>query len=147
MNKNRCGHCKKLKPTYEDVATAFANEKNVVIAKVDATEEKDIASRYEVRGYPTLKWFGRGADTEVEDYEEGRRLDDFVNFINKNAGTKRNPDGSLALSAGRVPDLDILANTFYTDEKSRDSIKEKLQTTCTENFSELSLFFLYEFKT
>eukprot|EP00833_Pecoramyces_ruminatium_P001367 jgi/Orpsp1_1/1175399/evm.model.c7180000053702.1 len=32
-----CGHCKKLKPTYEKVAQTFHKEKNIIIARVDAT--------------------------------------------------------------------------------------------------------------
>lgn len=40
-----CGHCKSLAPKYEQLAKAFAGESEVVIAKVDATEEQDLASR------------------------------------------------------------------------------------------------------
>jgi protein disulfide-isomerase A6 len=29
----------------------------VVIAKVDADKERDLGERFEVKGFPTLKWF------------------------------------------------------------------------------------------
>ena len=53
-----CGHCKKLAPTYERVATYFAEAKRgsgVNVAKIDATEHPGLAGRFDVKGYPTLR--------------------------------------------------------------------------------------------
>jgi hypothetical protein len=52
------GHCKKLTPEYAGAAAVLA-EKNPprYLAKVDATENKDLAERFEVKGFPTLLWF------------------------------------------------------------------------------------------
>lgn len=89
-----CGHCKKLAPIYEQLSEAFESEPNVVIAKVDATENTALAGTYDVKGYPTLKFFPRGS-TEAVDYSQGRTLDAFVQFINEEAGTRRKSDGTL----------------------------------------------------
>jgi protein disulfide-isomerase A6 len=102
-----CGHCKKLAPTYEEVAGVFAGEDNVLIAKVDATAHAELASRYGVKGYPTIKYFAPGAD-DPEDYAEGRDKQSFVDFINEQAGTHRTADGGLATTAGRVKELDVI---------------------------------------
>lgn len=46
-------------------------------------------------GFPTIKWFPK-EDKTGKDYEGGRDLSSFVEYINKEAGTARNDDGSLS---------------------------------------------------
>ena len=50
-----CGHCKKLIPTWEQLAKDLENEP-IVIAKIDATAN-DLDSKYGVRSFPTLLYF------------------------------------------------------------------------------------------
>ncbi|TRM64680.1 thioredoxin-like protein [Schizophyllum amplum] len=81
-----CGHCKKLAPTYEEVADAFSRSKDVFVAKVDADAHKSLGSKYGVTGFPTLKWFN--GDGEAEPYESGRDLTSLVSFIETKSGVK-----------------------------------------------------------
>jgi protein disulfide-isomerase A6 len=81
-----CGHCKNLAPTYETVATSFKKASNVVVAKVDADAHKELGNKYNVNGFPTIKYFAKGS-TDEEDYGGGRSEDDFAQFLNDKAGT------------------------------------------------------------
>ena len=108
-----CGHCKQLAPTYEQVAGAFEQEDSVVIAKVDATEEGDLASKYGVSGYPTLKYFPAGKKDAV-DYKGGRSLKNFVDYINDQAGTRRKEDGTLARAVCLRTIYNILISIFHS---------------------------------
>ncbi|ORY46974.1 disulfide isomerase, partial [Rhizoclosmatium globosum] len=99
-----CGHCKNLAPTYEKVARAFSTESNCIVANVDATVNKDVAEKYEVKGYPTIKFFPAGSTTP-ETYEQGRDEKDFIEFLNAKCGTDRVPGGSLGAKAGLIKAL------------------------------------------
>lgn len=106
-----CGHCKALAPTYEKVAAAFKSEEDVVIANLDADKYKDLGEKYGVSGFPTLKFFPKN-NKDGEEYDGGRDLDDFVNFINEKCGTSRDAKGQLTSKAGIVASLDTLVKEF-----------------------------------
>ena len=53
LTVHRCGHCKALTPEYEKLAKAMKGL--LCVAAVDADEHKGIASKYGVKGFPTIK--------------------------------------------------------------------------------------------
>ena len=54
-----CGHCQALAPEYAAAATELKGE-DVILAKVDATEENELAQQYDVQGFPTVHFFVDG---------------------------------------------------------------------------------------
>ncbi|XP_071734861.1 protein disulfide isomerase-like 1-4 [Rutidosis leptorrhynchoides] len=77
-----CGHCKALAPEYAAAATDLIDE-NVVLAKVDAQEESEVAETYEVQGFPTILFFVDGVH---KPYLGQRTKDAIVNWIKKKTG-------------------------------------------------------------
>ena len=77
-----CGHCKALKPTWEKLGPRMA-ELGIIIGQVDCTEHTDIAARYAIRGFPTIKLFRRG---RAIDYEGMRDADSIVAWAQKASG-------------------------------------------------------------
>lgn len=76
-----CGHCKALQPEYEKAAEMLKSaELDVLVAKVDATEETELASAHSVSGYPTLKFRKNGSWIN---YNGERTADAIVNWIKK----------------------------------------------------------------
>ncbi|GMR42615.1 hypothetical protein PMAYCL1PPCAC_12810 [Pristionchus mayeri] len=70
-----CGHCKNLAPEYEKAA----NKLSTPLAKVDCTVETEICKRYDVKGYPTLKFWKEGG--EPIDYDGGRDEQGIIDWI------------------------------------------------------------------
>eukprot|EP01056_Protomagalhaensia_sp_Gyna25_P001889 Protomagalhaensia_sp_Gyna_25__1888@NODE_1_length_10645_cov_612_087781_g0_i0_p3_GENE_NODE_1_length_10645_cov_612_087781_g0_i0NODE_1_length_10645_cov_612_087781_g0_i0_p3_ORF_typecomplete_len476_score117_18Thioredoxin/PF00085_20/4_1e34Thioredoxin/PF00085_20/15Thioredoxin/PF00085_20/5e26Thioredoxin_6/PF13848_6/0_046Thioredoxin_6/PF13848_6/7_8e10Thioredoxin_6/PF13848_6/2_7e20Thioredoxin_6/PF13848_6/19Thioredoxin_6/PF13848_6/0_0076Calsequestrin/PF01216_17/8_1e20Calsequestrin/PF01216_17/2_6e02Thioredox len=77
-----CGHCKKLAPEYEAAAEVLKAE-NIPLAKVDATEEKELAEKFEIRGFPTMYFFRNG---EPEEYDGGRTKETIVQWVKSMTG-------------------------------------------------------------
>ncbi|KAI1291814.1 Protein disulfide-isomerase 2 [Halotydeus destructor] len=79
-----CGHCKALAPEYAKAATQLAEKgAEALLGKVDATEQAELAEKFEIRGYPTLKFFRNG---KAVDYNGGRSADDILKWIEKKTG-------------------------------------------------------------
>ncbi|XP_077829460.1 protein disulfide-isomerase isoform X2 [Macaca mulatta] len=122
-----CGHCKALAPEYAKAAGKLKAEGSEIrLAKVDATEESDLAQQYGVRGYPTIKFFRNGDTASPKEYTAGREADDIVNWLKKRTGPAATtlPDGAAAESLVESSEVAVIG--FFKDVES-DSAKQFLQ--------------------
>ncbi|XP_049873843.1 protein disulfide-isomerase A6 homolog [Pectinophora gossypiella] len=73
-----CGHCKNLEPHWAKAATELKGK--IKVGALDATVHSSTASRYQVQGYPTIKFFpaGKKSSDSAEDYNGGRTSSDIV---------------------------------------------------------------------
>ena len=73
------------------------------MANIDADDKKnkDLAQKYGVAGFPTIKFFAKGS-SEPEAYEGGRTEADFVKFLNEKCGTHRAVGGGLTDQVSRA---------------------------------------------
>ncbi|KIY49249.1 disulfide isomerase [Fistulina hepatica ATCC 64428] len=81
-----CGHCKRLKPTWDELGKTFAPFKNTLtIAKMEA-QENDLPPSvpFRVSGFPTLKFKPAGTRDFI-DYDGDRSLESLVEFVNQHS--------------------------------------------------------------
>lgn len=97
-----CGHCKSLAPEWAKAATALKGK--VKVAAVDATVHTIIASKYGIRGYPSIKVFAAGAKdpNAIEDYDGGRTAADIIAWATDKAAESIPPPEVLELTSNAV---------------------------------------------
>lgn len=70
---------KQLAPEYERAASMLDD---VALAKVDAEQNRELASRFEIRGYPTLKFFREG---KARAYDGKRSAEEIILWVREYA--------------------------------------------------------------
>jgi len=121
-----CGHCKALAPEYEKAAQAIEADAdiNAKLGKVDATIEKDLATRYGVKGFPTLKFFNGDADAPI-DYSGGRTEPTIIQWLR----TRSMPAVTMLDSAEGVTEFKkkasvVLVGLFEADGDAAKALAE-----------------------
>merc|ERR1712113_1086586 len=73
----------------------FKDSPTSLIADVDCTTEgKDLCSKHDVRGYPSIKY---GDPGDLKDYQGGRTYSDLKKFADENLGPSCGPGENLDL--------------------------------------------------
>jgi len=99
-----CGHCKALAPEYDAASLSLEGKNAGVLAKVDCTVERDLCSRFDVQGFPTIKLF-RNDGSDPSEYDGARKAEAITKFM-----IKQN-----APAVTELADAEALKN-FATDE-------------------------------
>jgi len=84
-----CGHCKKLAPEWASAASTLKGKAK--LGAVDATQFPDLAQRYGIKGYPTIKYFPAGPKLDAEEYNGGRTAGDIVQWVEAKAESFAEP--------------------------------------------------------
>jgi len=90
-----------IEPAWKAAAGAFEDAQDIIVAKIDAEAHPATAGRYDVKGFPTLKYFHQGS-TQPTDYKKGRSADEIVTFLNDQNGMTR----AVAVEPSDVVNLD-----------------------------------------
>ncbi|KAJ3356364.1 protein disulfide-isomerase precursor [Allomyces javanicus] len=127
-----CGHCKRLAPTWDQLGEFFADKPDVIIAKMDATEN-DVppATPFRIEGFPTLKLF-RAKDNVIVDYDGDRTFEDLVQFVKTHAvnndfvvestADKKDEDAAQDEAEAETPKAD---EAEKKDEAKKEAKKEE----------------------
>ena len=74
-----CGHCKTLAPLFDEAARQLSNNPNIVLAKIDSTENE--VAGLDIQGFPTLKFWGKDKSVEPIEYNGGRDVEGIIQWL------------------------------------------------------------------
>jgi len=76
-----CGFCQKLAPVWDELALELAaKNSDVIVVKVDCTDDAILCAQHDVRSYPTLIFID--ADGSMYKFEKGERdLHGLLDFV------------------------------------------------------------------
>merc|ERR1711962_253057 len=97
-----CGHCQRLAPEWKKAATELKGK--VKVAALDATVHTVTAGRFNVRGYPTIKWFAAGAKSydSAGEYDGGRTSSDIIAWALDKHAENIDPPEIVELTSNQV---------------------------------------------
>jgi thioredoxin-like negative regulator of GroEL len=129
-----------MKPDWDKLGDEFADSKSVLIGDVDCTVEKALCSKYDVKGFPTIKTFIDGSE---EAYEGGRDYDSLKTFADENLGPSCSTENKDLCSEEQLKELEELQALGADEVKSRIKAGEDAIKAANEEF-ETSLKSLQE---
>jgi len=116
-----CGHCKSLAPEYAKAAKALADLEGVALAKIDATVHSEVAKKYGVRGYPTLKWFKKDPENALE-YGGGRKEAEIVSWVKKKTGPPAVEVSDVDAAKKLKDDNEVVVIGYFAEADKADFI-------------------------
>ncbi|XP_060560502.1 protein disulfide-isomerase TMX3-like [Ruditapes philippinarum] len=127
-----CGHCKKLEPIFNKVHNTLRNS-DVRVAKIDATRYSSVSSKFDVRGFPTIKFFD---GDKVHNFRGERTASDILEFVNKAKG----PTVRRISSIGKFNEIrsDLSDGVFYMyvgDDDPSNDLFSKYSSIATDQVS------------
>ncbi|XP_043106824.1 protein disulfide-isomerase A2 [Puntigrus tetrazona] len=111
-----CGHCRSLEPIYAEVAGLLKNGSSEVrLAKVDADEEKDLASEFSVGNFPTLKFFKDGNRQNVTDFSGKRTVKGITRWLERHTGPSAAVLDDVKSTEALLDAHDVVVVGFFQD--------------------------------
>ncbi|KAH3677579.1 hypothetical protein WICPIJ_008959 [Wickerhamomyces pijperi] len=131
----------KLKPQWEKLSDAFANEKDkVIIGELSITSHpaEDFVKKYHITSLPAIISFKDKNPTVIE-YNGSFDLVSLVEHVNKLSNTHRTVDGSLNTKAGLIPEIDTLLSTVEDDSSLHDIVTrlDQVKSTSSKYYKKL----------
>jgi len=116
-----------MKPDWDKLGQAYANDDTVLIVDVDCTADgQGTCQKMGVKGYPTIKYFV-GGDKKGKDYQGGRDFNSLKSFTEKNINK---PNCNVVSKKGcKENEITFIEKNA---DKSVDELKQELAAKADE---------------
>ena len=133
-----------MKPAWDQLGSEYESSSSVVVADVDCTVEQDLCSQYDVKGYPTIKYFNSESPEKGSDYNGGRSFDDLKKFVSETLEVKCLLEDTTGCSEKEVsflekwkakPKADVLAQFERLDKMMGEKMTLDLKKWLVQRLS------------
>jgi hypothetical protein len=112
-----------LKPVYAEVTKIFENESKCKIIAINGDINRGLIEKYQIKGYPTLKFFKSEDKNSPFDYNDSHELGDLIEFLNEKCKAFRKTDGKLMPEAGIRLDVEgKIKNLLSSDSPINEEV-------------------------
>lgn len=137
-----CGHCKNLAPEWMKAASELVGK--VKFGALDATVHQSKAQEYNVRGYPTIKFFagGKKSPNDAVDYDGARTANDIIQWASDKYGDSipapevdeltSEEIGNKACDGKPLCIVSVLPHILDCDSKCRNTYLDILRNAASE---------------
>jgi protein disulfide-isomerase A1 len=128
-----CGHCTALAPDFSETSRILKSQGSPIrLAKVNAPDNKELADKYGVESFPTLKFFPAGGKPPVPYPKRGRRQPiNFLRWLKKQTGPAADRVETVKAAQKIISDERLVALGFFKDADS--SASEAFMKVAAEN--------------
>ena len=78
---NWCGHCKNLKPVWNELQKKEKYNDKIEFEEVEGDEHPEVVQKEQIEGYPTIKLH---KNSETIEYQGNRSIEDLEKFVDDN---------------------------------------------------------------
>nr|XP_055062057.1 protein disulfide-isomerase A2 [Misgurnus anguillicaudatus] len=117
-----CGHCRSLEPIYAEVAEILKTESSAVrLAKVDATEERELANEFNVNSFPTLKFLKDGNRQNATDFNGKRTVKGIRSWLERHIGPSATVLNDIKSAEELLDSNDVVVVGFFQDLEGEEA--------------------------
>ena len=125
LTLTRCGHCKAMKPAWGEFGKLHAKSAELLVGEVDCTAGggEELCERFEVEGFPTLKFFEAGSSEPEEFDGDEMSVEGFETYSKALLGPACSP---AALEACSTEDRKVVESYRALSPEARAAEQERL---------------------
>eukprot|EP00420_Gonyaulax_spinifera_P019681 CAMPEP_0197910558 /NCGR_PEP_ID=MMETSP1439-20131203/71116_1 /TAXON_ID=66791 /ORGANISM="Gonyaulax spinifera, Strain CCMP409" /LENGTH=235 /DNA_ID=CAMNT_0043532225 /DNA_START=12 /DNA_END=719 /DNA_ORIENTATION=- len=130
-----CGHCKSMKPAWDQLMEEYDGHSSILIADVDCIGEgKAKCDEVGVEGFPTIKF---GDPNALEEYEGGRDLEELQEFAKTSLGPRCGPANLDLCDDDMKKEIGVFMTLPMDELSSKIEKKEEEESAADKEFEEV----------
>lgn len=139
-----CPHCQELHPVYGELGASLISSSEVLIARVNAEKHETLGERFQIEGFPTIRWFPAQSNKPTARYYQGQlNLDSLKKYVDRKLATEKTKEQMSTntevdadeVDAHAPPSVDDSATVVALNESNFETIIGKDKPALVEFYA------------